>query len=657
MTNSAYVFYGLISLILITTFSYLDYPITALLMIMASVWVLRKISNREYFQSYSMTNIMLFYLFWLCLVSFTTKVPSVSYASLVVLIGMPLMYLIASNSEYFQQGWKLLSKVIIVVAILVSLLAIWQVHNKIGTGYANGPFNDRNAFAALLNLVWFPIAYLLLVSDKSTSKLRLILLGCVLYIIATAFFATSSRGGILTWFILLPVLMWASYKNTKNYKLIVAVLVTSALAYVTSSFLLHSNISDRNFNFVQDASVFARLYIWKSAFLMALEHPVVGTGWGTFGYFYPAFRLPIEKTTAGFFAHNDYLQFAAEGGFIASLILIGIFGMLLSSLRKHLRGSSSSSFECVALLLGVIALFIHAIVNFIFYFAFMSALSGIYLARVATLSEKPSEIMLPKLSFLRPSIKKLLGIFVIVVFAFPYLIQLSAQLCLTGSRPGLKVIGLFVPKIEPFNVANLITAVYPKDGLAQEYILRTYEYYLTDQGSLVNKKEGADMLLLALNTYDLMRRQFANAAPYGTRQVKMLLENHALYDSIKREEGASNKLAYQILDANLIADPYHGHSMVMLAELQNTTGQKQQALKTLGYASFKVLTIRDQQLVTAERLKLLAPPQFIAELSAIQDKLLLIKSNADGAITDLEASEIYDDVDKRLKEIEQEIES
>jgi len=657
ITNPVYLFSALVSLLLLSTFSYIDYSLTALFMLFSAIWGLRIVVKRDLFERYSLTNMMLIYLFWLLLVTFCSQVYPVSNASLVVLIGMPLMYLVATNFPDFVQCWKMLRVLLIALAVLVSMTAIWQVMMKIGNGYASGPFNDRNAFAALLNLLWFPITYLFFNAVNRSAKWTAFVLGCTLFLMGVAFFATSSRGGILTWVLLLPILLWVGYRQNKSIKTVVIVLAISAIAYFMSDYFLHSSITERSFNVVQDASSHARLQIWEASLKMALDHPLIGTGWGTFGYFYPAYRLPLEKGSAGFFAHNDYLQYGSEGGLIATLILLSILGLLLVKLKTLVKRTDELAFESVALLLGVLALFIHAIVNFIFYFAFMSSVAGLYLARVALLSEAPTALRMPKIANIRPAVMRLLSGFVILIIALPYVINIIAQLCLAESRPGLKAINLVAPNVTAFDAANLITAVYPNDGLAQEYMLRTYEYYLSENGPYVNKIEGAPMLQDAVNTFDAVRKKYANGAPYGTREVKLLLANRTIYDNTTKAGISAFAKSYQILNENLKADPYHGYSWVMLARLQAIDSNQQKALDTLNNAYYAVLSIRDQQLVSLERLRQLALPKIYPELDAMEAQLLLIKSNAPGAITELEAGKVYVSIEATLKEIAEKIDS
>jgi hypothetical protein len=95
----------------------------------------------------------------------------------------------------------------------------------------------------------------------------------------------------------------------------------------------------------------------------------------------------------------------------------------------------------------------------------------------------------------------------------------------------------------------------------------------------------------------------------------------------------------------------------MLARLQFIEGKKQEAIKTLDNAYFKVLIIRDQQLVMVEKLRQLAAPQVFPELDQMEAQLLLIKSNEAEAITDLEAASVYESIEQKLKKISDKLKS
>ena len=83
----------------------------------------------------------------------------------------------------------------------------------------------------------------------------------------------------------------------------------------------------------QDQSATFRLNLWKSAAALAKERPI--SGWGLGSYRYESARPGLVTTTV--FAHNTYLQFAAEAGVGALALFVGFLGLWA---RRAFRGSS-----------------------------------------------------------------------------------------------------------------------------------------------------------------------------------------------------------------------------------------------------------------------------------------------------------------------------
>ncbi len=449
--------------------------------------------------------------------------------SLAVLAGLPVMFLIASNTSVFAEIWKNLHIVFLLMGVGLAAWAIWQVIYHVGYGQAVGPLVDRNAFAALMNLFWFPAAYLFLTNKFTSNRWMSLITGGGLFIISTALFATASRGGIATWLLLMPFILWAGYKHTQSKQLVVIVLLIATLAFLCSALLLHSSVAERTFQLAQDGSTSARLLMWQSTIKMALDHPLVGTGWGTFSGYYPAYRFPLENTTSGVSAHNDYLQFAAEGGITAMLLQLGVMLGLLFQLKRSLKQASDvAGLESIAILLGVLAIFIQAGVNFIFCFAFMNILAGLYIARATQLIDTPYTIKISSLEKIRPSVKRLLVSFILLIVAMPFALHLIAQACLTGSRPGLIAINLIAPKVTAYNVANFIAAIRPREGIAQEVILQATERFLADNASNSRVTDGlkGELLNETIERFESVRAQTANNPYVGVREAQMLIAHH-----------------------------------------------------------------------------------------------------------------------------------
>ncbi len=638
--------------LLLSGFWYVISSLTGLLLIAAAIVACQTIYARQTFQVYGLTKLMLLYLAWLIVVTLTSKVPNASMMMLCTLAGMPIMYLVASNMPNFTALWQQLRLIIFAIAVGFALLAIWQVWQHFN---ADGTLNDRNAFAAQTNLIWFPAVFLFVLAQTASKRWLTLMLGLGLYIISVALFATSSRGGILTWALLLPFMLWAVYKQTNSKQQILTVFVIAALAYASSVQFLDSNFANRSFQFgsssqagelSKDASTSARLLLWQSTIKMAQAHPLTGTGWGTFVNYYPSYRNPLEHNTAGGHSHNDYLEFAAEGGVIALLLLLGIAVAVLLQLRKCYQNKIDTNYlEAISLLLGVLAILIHASINFIFCFAFMNIMTGLYLARVATLIEIERSVKVSNFSQIRPSVKKVLAGFIILLISTPYLLSLVSQFYLNNNQPNQKL-------------ANLIVAIRPQEMIAQLAILKPAVSMLShDDISYIGEINNTQKKILVdtLKRLDFARTNNANNADIGIHEAKLLMRHHAILDDIYESRGASYARAQLILEENLRADPFHVNSMITISRLQVIKGNRQGALERLQQSISRARTHGDQQLIVIELLRQIAAPKIIAELDELEEKLLAVPTTYQTGISFVPAN-FFDEIDLKLDRIKNQLE-
>ena len=235
------------------------------LLVALTVVVFKEISLTYVWHKYALSYFMLIYLIWLLVVEKYSQVPINNSAVLPTLAGLPLVYLAASNLKNYSQYWKVLRIALILIGIVFGIWAVWQVYAQIGKGYAVGPLVDRNAFAAIINLLWFPTAFLFLAREFKNNPSMKILLGVGLFIISTAMFATTSRGGIAAWLLLLPMLLWSSYQYTLSKRRVAMILIIASMAYFFSALFLDSTIADRSFDLAHDTSAGSRLLLWKAS--------------------------------------------------------------------------------------------------------------------------------------------------------------------------------------------------------------------------------------------------------------------------------------------------------------------------------------------------------------------------------------------------------
>ncbi len=646
----------LIELIL-SGFWYIGSAVTAIFLLIAGVVGCRAVFARHAWQAYALSKLMLVYLAWLFIVALSSAVPQTSMMKLASLAGLPVMYLVASNTPTFAEIWHNLRIVFFLTGVGLAAWAIWQVINHVGYGHAVGPLIDRNLFAALINVLWFPVAFLFLTGKSTSYRWMPLLLGGGLFVMSTALFATASRGGIATWLLLLPILLWAGYRHTQSRRLVAMIPLIALLAYLCSVLLLDTSVADRSFQLAQDPSTNARLLLWQSTIQMVQAHPFSGTGWGSFVNYYPAYRSPLENSSAGFFAHNDYLQLAAEGGVPALLLQLGVLLGVLFQLKRSLkRAADAAGLESTALLLGVLALFIHAGVNFIFYVAFMNILAGLYLARAAQLTDTPCTISVSSFEQINLPVKRLLASFIILFIAAPFGLNLVAQSL--NSQSNIKLTNLLTPDVTAYKIAKFITVIQPQERIAQEIVLQTAELALLDSAfiSSVGGDFQRELLNETLQRFASVRAQTANNPDVGVREAKILMAYHTTLDSYitdgKTTDGnAAYAKAHQVLSANLQADPYHTNSFITLARLQVAEGHRAAALYTLQQAKPHVLKHRDQQFIVIETLRQLAAPKVISELDDIEKQLRLYRPASETGKPLILPARFNENIDARLNVI------
>lgn len=179
-------------------------------------------------------------------------------------------------------------------------------------------FKFPNGFSTWIIVVLFPFISIALFY-KRNQKIRMAS-SILAVLLAYCLFLTYTRGGIIS-FILALILIFLLRGGKVFYAvsgLLIAAIIILALAmpegigpykgikYYLGLSELFSGISSQH-----------RVRIWTTGWRMFLDRPLLGQGLNTFMANYERFRIPEEYGV--WYAHNCYLQIAAE---------LGIFGLL-----------------------------------------------------------------------------------------------------------------------------------------------------------------------------------------------------------------------------------------------------------------------------------------------------------------------------------------
>ena len=114
----------------------------------------------------------------------------------------------------------------------------------------------------------------------------------------------------------------------------------------------------------ENMSLGMRMAAWKGVVEMVREAPVLGFGPGTFSMVFPQYQ-PAGLGARFYFAHNDWLEFAAELGIGFLILLAWLFGrLLLGGWRASLRHSRVRKAIGIGASAAVVALWVHGVADF-----------------------------------------------------------------------------------------------------------------------------------------------------------------------------------------------------------------------------------------------------------------------------------------------------
>jgi hypothetical protein len=318
--------------------------------------------------------------------------PSLTRVGL-VLFGSFAFLLAGAGRLFSSRGARSTSQAVAVVGVLVALAGIIQEPLYAGkiygfwqpvmTGSPYGPFVNKNHFAGwmlmalplTLGLVCGGIARgmhgveptfrerLLWFSSPDASRLLLFCGAAV--IMALALILTMSRSGICALAVALAITGFqVLHRLQRGTARVVGILFLVLLSTVAVWGVGAGTIADR-FGQANWREFNDRKGAWTDAIAIAKRFPLTGTGLNTYG---SATLLYQQHDLAQHYAqaHNDYLQFAAEGGVL--LVVPAIASVLLFAMaaRRRLREETSVTTYWIrtGALTGIAAIALQELVEF-----------------------------------------------------------------------------------------------------------------------------------------------------------------------------------------------------------------------------------------------------------------------------------------------------
>ena len=229
-----------------------------------------------------------------------------------------------------------------------------------------GPFVNRNHFAGFAELV-FPLALVPLVLGRvRRERLAVVALFAAMPIVAL--FLSASRGGIVSFFVQLALLTYLLLRRRGLGKHLLGVAAVLLAALLMVTWLGVGRILERFSSFQSfEVTEGKRAAMRRGSWHIFLDHPLAGTGLGTFQIVYPRYETLYDGKIVNH-AHNDYLETLAETGLLGGFCCVWFLVVLLLKSLSRFR-ENDFSFAGALQLSGMVAcagLLVHALVDFNF---------------------------------------------------------------------------------------------------------------------------------------------------------------------------------------------------------------------------------------------------------------------------------------------------
>lgn len=176
-------------------------------------------------------------------------------------------------------------------------------------------------------------------------------------IMGLAALLSRSRAGTLSLAVgmFVPLIVAARDAHGRQGRRMLSAVIVLVLLY--GSWLGLNELAER---FTRD-DVAVRPALWSDTARLVFDFPVVGAGAGSFETAFPAYRQRASAQVGYAHAHQDYLEFFAEGGFCGVLLAL-LSGVSFIRLTGGTTGNTS--FTVAALKGALVAALVHAAFDF-----------------------------------------------------------------------------------------------------------------------------------------------------------------------------------------------------------------------------------------------------------------------------------------------------
>jgi O-antigen ligase len=401
--------YGMIALLVFTPLAFGTVEVWAVSVLelavfgLAGLWLIRLALNRETTASIPGPVWAVFglFAFWTLvrLAAASSLYPHGSREALFLGTAYAVLFGLVVSTVKTEKEINRIVLGLVVIGFGVALFAIFQRYAWNGrmfwvrevreNGAVFGPFVNRNHFAGYMEmLIPLSIGYTVAAFagvpargetawrrfvDRMTSERanKLALLAFMTLVMSVSLVLTLSRAGIVSFLaaVLLIGMVLVFGRATQKWLLLPGLLFTVLL--ISLAWFGLGPIIERYqtlLHLSDDASMQGRIEVWKDTAKLVSDHPLMGSGPGTFGAVFPAYKTHQDPVYYEH-AHNDYVQLLSDTGVVgfglaAGMLGVGV-GFILAGWRR--RRSPWAKGLLMGIVTGLVGILIHGLNDFNFH--------------------------------------------------------------------------------------------------------------------------------------------------------------------------------------------------------------------------------------------------------------------------------------------------
>jgi O-antigen ligase len=306
--------------------------------------------------------------------AFATQTAAVHWATfLAVLLTGIHLFRNEPVRHWFRSAMLWFAFILAVVATLQTFSSEGKVFWLFPSGYTDfvmGPILYRNHYAAFIEAV-IPIA----VYEALRRETRSLLYSGMAAAMYASIVASSSRAGTIlasAEVLLVMALMWV--RGRVSGRAVGMSLLKIGVTIIAFVMVVGWDVVWERFR-APDPMVMRREFVISTVHMIQ-DHPWTGVGLGTWPTVYPRYAI-VDFGVFANQAHNDWLQWTAEGGLPFGLLMAGVFFWCARAGFRSIWG------------LGAIAVLLHALVDYPFSRPALGSWTVLIIAMLASARELP----------------------------------------------------------------------------------------------------------------------------------------------------------------------------------------------------------------------------------------------------------------------------